>query len=94
MPRAMVNTLLLAYGALTLVTFVVYGLDKLQAKRGARRVPERSLHALSWLGGFGGAWLGMRLFRHKTQKPAFALVMLAATLVHAGAWGWWLFGRG
>jgi uncharacterized membrane protein YsdA (DUF1294 family) len=89
-----VNLVSIAYGTLTLVTLLVYGFDKLQAKRAARRVPERSLHALALLGGFAGAWLGMRIFRHKTQKPVFALVMLAATLVHAGAWGWWFFGRG
>lgn len=94
MPRARLDPLLLAYGALTLVTLLAYGLDKLQAKRGARRVPERTLHALALLGGFAGAWLGMRLFRHKTQKPVFTLVVVAAALLHAAAWSWWLFGRG
>jgi uncharacterized membrane protein YsdA (DUF1294 family) len=87
----MLPTLLLAYGALTLATLLTYGFDKRQAKRGARRVPERMLHVLALLGGFAGAWLGMRLFRHKTKKPLFGAVLLLAALLHAGAWGWWRF---
>ena len=81
--------LALAYGALTLLTLLAYGWDKLRAKRGARRVPERTLHTLGLLGGFAGAWIGMRLFRHKTQKPAFAIVLALAALVHGAFWSWY-----
>ena len=83
------RALVLAYGALTLLTLLVYGWDKWRAKRGARRVPERTLHALGLLGGFAGAWIGMRLFRHKTQKPVFAWVLALAALLHAGVWSWY-----
>lgn len=87
------EALALAYGALTLATLALYAWDKLQAVRGGRRVPEVRLHALALLGGFAGAWLGMRLLRHKTQAPLFGAVVLGAALLHAAAWGWWLFGR-
>lgn len=83
-----------AYAVLSLAALLAHGFDKRLARRGARRVPERTLHALALLGGFAGAWLGMRLFRHKTQKPVFTLVVVAAALLHAAAWSWWLFGRG
>jgi len=85
-----VSAVLAAYGALTLATFALYGWDKLQARRAGRRVPERTLHLLALAGGFLGAWVGMRLFRHKTQKRGFAVVLAMAVLLHAAFWGWWL----
>jgi uncharacterized membrane protein YsdA (DUF1294 family) len=83
-----IRTVALAYAALTLLTLVLYGWDKLQARRGGRRVPETTLHLSALVGGFAGAWLGMRAFRHKTQKPRFALVVAASALLHGGFWGW------
>ncbi|NOT28908.1 MAG: DUF1294 domain-containing protein [Planctomycetes bacterium] len=88
---SLVTTASLAYAALSAATFVLYGWDKLQAKRGTRRVPEARLHGMALLGGFSGAWLGRIVFRHKTQKPVFTLVLGAAALLHAAAWGWWLW---
>lgn len=79
----------LAYLALSLAAFLLYGWDKRQARRAGRRVPERRLHALALLGGFAGAWLGMRVFRHKTQRPLFLLLQLLAAGLHGGAWAWW-----
>ncbi len=64
------------------VTFSLYGFDKWQAQRSAQRVPERTLHLCALLGGFLGGWLGRLLFRHKTQKPVFAVVLMVATVVH------------
>jgi uncharacterized membrane protein YsdA (DUF1294 family) len=81
----------LAYGVLAGTTFLFYGWDKWRAKRSGRRVPERTLHGLALLGGFLGAWLGMRVFRHKTQKPVFSVVLFLAAALHATAWGWWFY---
>lgn len=52
-------------------SFILYGYDKARAKRGARRVPERSLITMAALFGAAGALLGMELFRHKTRKKLF-----------------------
>jgi len=71
---------LVAWGALTLL---FYGWDKLQAKRGGWRVPEIVLHGLALAGGVAGGWLGMFIFRHKTQQPEFKLVLITAAVVHA-----------
>ncbi len=72
--------------ALGLATFMLYGFDKLEARRfgeGAKnRVPERLLHLLALLGGFGGGWLGMFLFWHKIRKIWFWVVLIAATALH------------
>jgi len=86
------EAVLLAYAALGVSSFALYGLDKLQARRGGRRVPEMRLHLLALLGGFAGAYLGMRVFRHKTLKPVFAWVQAAAALLHGAGWAWWWFG--
>ena len=43
--------------AISIVTFIFYALDKGQAIRSGRRVPETVLHALVLLGGFPGGWL-------------------------------------
>lgn len=61
-----------AYGAgVNLVTFAVFGLDKLCARRRFRRVPERRLLMLAAVGGSFGAVAAQRSFRHKTHKQPF-----------------------
>ena len=60
--------------------FLAYGLDKLLAKLKARhekvpRLPERNLLLLAIVGGGIGAWLGMEVFRHKTQHRSFRVIV-------------------
>ena len=55
----------------TVATFAVYGWDKLCAKRGMWRVPERILLLLALLGGSVGALTAMAIFRHKTLHLKF-----------------------
>ena len=57
--------------SITLVTFLTYGFDKQIAGSSRMRVPERVLLALTLAGGTLGAYVGMRLFRHKTIKTSF-----------------------
>ena len=64
--------------------FLAYGLDKLLAKLKARhekvpRLPERNLLLLAIVGGGIGAWLGMEVFRHKTQHRSFRVVVPPST---------------
>lgn len=70
------------------ISLLVMGLDKFKARRGAWRIPERSIWLLAWLGGSPGAWLGMRVFRHKTRHPAFSigLPVLAILQILLLAW--------
>ena len=56
---------------LNFVTVLVYGIDKFKAKKGKWRIPESTLLLLAVLGGSIGAWLGMRVWRHKTQHKKF-----------------------
>lgn len=57
--------------AFNLVEFILMGIDKSKARRGAWRIPESTLFLFSIVGGSIGGIIGMQVFRHKTQKPAF-----------------------
>ena len=67
--------------AVNIVAFIMYGIDKEKARRGAWRVPEKTLFLLPLLGGSVGALLGMLVFRHKTKHWYFVwgipLILLA-----------------
>ena len=65
----------------SIAAFLLYGIDKAQAKLGGWRVPEILLHLVVLIGGFIGGWLGMFVFRHKTQKPIFKVVLAIATVI-------------
>lgn len=69
---------------LSVVTFIWYGFDKGQSKRGGLRVPEIVLQLLAVAGGFPGGWLGMIVFRHKTRHGSFIVVLVLSTLLHLG----------
>lgn len=73
---------------MNLVALILMGADKKRAQRHRWRIPEATLLAVAALGGAGGAWLGMYLFRHKTKHlrfvllvPLFALAWTAATVL-------------
>lgn len=57
--------------AINVVTFVLFGLDKYNARKGNRRIREVTLMAMAALGGSVGAWMGMRLWHHKTKHRKF-----------------------
>ena len=63
-----------------LAAFILYGVDKAKAKTGARRIPEKTLLFWAWIGGSIGAFLGMKVFHHKTLKVKFFVVPVLAVL--------------
>lgn len=71
----------------SLASFAAYGLDKRRASVGGRRVPERTLHLLAFLGGWPGAILAQRRFRHKTRKVPFLIVFSAVVVLHVAVVG-------
>lgn len=60
-------------------------LDKLLAKKGARRVPERTLLLIALFGGSLGSLLGMLLAHHKTRKPKFYILVPLFLVLHIAA---------
>lgn len=70
--------------AINAVTFLTYWIDKWLSRRlGLWRVPETTLHTITFLGGTLGAMAGMKLLRHKTLKGPFRIVFWALTFVQA-----------
>ena len=61
--------------AVNLVSFTLYGLDKLKAKKGLWRIRESTLLLIAALGGSVGALLGMEVFRHKTKHWQFKVLV-------------------
>lgn len=57
--------------AINAVAFFVYGIDKLKARKGWWRIPETTLLLLAAIGGSIGAWLGMKVWHHKTMHRKF-----------------------
>jgi uncharacterized membrane protein YsdA (DUF1294 family) len=71
---------------MSLVTMLMYGLDKYRAINNGWRIRERTLHTCELLCGWPGALAGQALFRHKRQKFSFMLVVWGIVLLHASIW--------
>lgn len=76
--------------AITAGTLLLYGVDKFQAMREGRRIPERILHLTALLGGSLGALIGMELFRHKTRKTSFQFILALLILAQVALILWLL----
>ena len=66
---------------INLAGFIIMGVDKKRAIRGAWRISEASLFFTAFLGGSLGCILGMQHFRHKTKHWYFKYGMPAILIV-------------
>ncbi|SFG68406.1 DUF1294 domain-containing protein [Oribacterium sp. WCC10] len=78
---------------INVLAFIMYGIDKIKAVKGAWRISESFLITLAALGGGAGALAGMRAWHHKTRKwkfkilvPLFLVIWTAGLLVVTGNW--------
>lgn len=76
------------YGAMSVVSFLLYRQDKRAAQAGDRRIPERTLHLADLLGSWPGGLLAQGRFRHKTRKAGFQLVFWVTVALHCVALAW------
>ncbi len=76
---------------INIVTFLVYGIDKWKARKAMWRVREASLLMLAVLGGSIGAWLGMKVWHHKTQHKKFRYGIPAIIIIQLGIIGFFLY---
>ena len=67
----LLKILAIYFAAASLITLILYGVDKYKAVHGLWRISERTLLLSSFLGGAVGGSMGMLLFRHKTRYPRF-----------------------
>jgi uncharacterized membrane protein YsdA (DUF1294 family) len=64
------------------ITFFAYRSDKRRAEAGEWRIPESTLHFAELIGGWPGALLAQRQFRHKTSKVSFQVAFWFIVLIH------------
>ncbi|MFV8781005.1 DUF1294 domain-containing protein [Microbulbifer sp. SA54] len=80
--------ILLAYGVFSLLTYLLYYLDKSAARQGRWRTKESSLHLLALAGGWPGALVAQKTLRHKSRKQPFRFIFWLTVLANIGALIW------
>ncbi len=68
-----IQNIIIYFIVINLIGFFIMWLDKQKAKKGAWRIPEKTLFIITALGGGIGTIAGMYTFRHKTQKLVFVI---------------------
>lgn len=82
----MIIELILIYiAAVNVIAFFLFGIDKWKARRAKWRISESTLLGMAVIGGSIGAWMGMKVWHHKTLHKKFRygipLILLAQTAV-------------
>ena len=67
------RNIILYFIVINIFGFFIMWLDKRKAKKGAWRIPEKTLFIITALGGGIGTIAGMYTFKHKTQKIQFVI---------------------
>ena len=75
------HIILIYLAVINVVTFFMYGVDKWKGKKSKWRIREAALLTLAVLGGSIGAWLGMKVWHHKTQHKKFKYGIPAIIIV-------------
>lgn len=75
------NPVVVWFLLINVLTIVIYGADKMAARKGMHRVPEATLLVFGLTGGWPGAIVGQQLFRHKTQKQPFKTYFFLSIVV-------------
>ena len=76
------NALICYIFFINLVSFMMFGIDKYKARRGQWRISEATLLAVAAIGGSIGAWMGMKVWHHKTLHSKFRYGVPIMLLAH------------
>ena len=67
---------------INILSFILYGIDKLKAIKKKERISEKTLILIGILGGSIGSIIGMNIFRHKTKKLKFIISLPLILIIH------------
>ena len=84
------KTLLIYFVVINAATFLTFGIDKWKAKNAKWRIREAALLTLAVLGGSIGAWLGMKVWHHKTLHKKFKYGVPAILIIQLAIVGYLL----
>lgn len=76
------------YLGLSLISFILFALDKRAARQGRWRTQESTLHLFSLAGGWPGALVARHYLRHKTVKQPFVTYLYVMIMVNSAAFIW------
>ena len=85
------NIALIYFGIINVASFFTYGIDKWKAKKAKWRIRESALLLLAIMGGSIGAWLGMKVWHHKTQHKKFKYGVPAIIIIQLLLIGYFMF---
>ena len=76
------------YLTMSLIAFIAYAIDKSAAQNGRWRTQESTLHLLSLIGGWPGAYIAQKKLRHKSIKTAFINIYWVTVLLNLAGLFW------
>ena len=85
------KNIIIYFIVINMIGFLIMFIDKQKAKRGAWRIPEKTLFIITALGGGIGTIAGMYTFRHKTQKIQFVIGLPLITILEIILAIYWIF---
>lgn len=88
------SVLLAFYFIMSVVTFIVYAVDKSAAQNARWRTPENTLHLLSLFGGWPGALIAQQKLRHKSKKQPFRMIFWFTVMLNFVALIWFITPEG
>jgi len=86
--------ILAIYFVVSLLTFIMYSVDKSAAQNGDWRTPESTLHFLSLSGGWPGALIAQQKLRHKSKKQPFRVIFWLTVILNFIVFIWLLTPKG
>ena len=89
--QSLLHIVLIYLAVINMVTFFMYGIDKWKAKKSKWRIPEATLLMMAVVGGSIGAWLGIKVWHHKTLHKKFRFGVPAIIIVQLAIIGYYLY---
>lgn len=76
---------------ISVITYLIYSKDKAAAQAEKQRTSEKSLHILSLIGGWPGAFVAQTHLHHKLRKPSFMIVYWITVILNAAYLYWFKY---